>query len=213
MNPPDSSQTSDGSSVVDLPCTYNLSQSVWPQEPSPRSLEEDICATLTSASSLSSPKNTGSRRNSCENNEPQLEEDEKSQNSLQSSDASIVTQQTASTLNSLHKLGTNQGLNDTQIQASLDAFYEQSTWKGKNDTLCRQLSEKISDLSKKQHLYALRCFQLGKIVLNQEGEKVLQSRSSNNVFSRDEAKNVEPVPGLSKDVIRFIVDRTSPSSN
>ncbi|XP_044146607.1 shieldin complex subunit 1-like [Bufo gargarizans] len=207
------SQTSDCSSVLDLSCTYNLSQTTWPHEPSPRSYEEDVCSTLTSASSLPSLQNTGSRTNSCEGNEELLlEEDEKSQYMPRSSDAFRVTQQRASTLNS-QKVESKQGLNDVQIQASLDAFYEQSSWRGKYDTFSDQLSEKISDLSRKQHLYALRSFQLGKIVLNQEGEKVLQNRSSENVFSRENTKNGEPVPGLSKDVVRFILDKTSPSQN
>ncbi|XP_040285703.1 shieldin complex subunit 1-like [Bufo bufo] len=204
------SQTSDCSSVLDLSCTYNLSQTIWLHEPSPRSYEEDFCSTLTSASSL---QNTGSRTNSCEGNEELLlEEDGKSQYMPRSSDAFRVRQQSAATLNS-HQVESKQGLDDVQIQASLDAFYEQSSWRGKHDTFSDQLSEKISDLSRKQHLYALRSFQLGKIVLNQEGEKVLQSRSSENVFSRENTKNGEPVPGLSKDVVRFILDQTSPSQN
>ncbi|KAM3931560.1 shieldin complex subunit 1 [Leptodactylus fuscus] len=209
----DPSQTSDRSSVVDISCTYNISQSVLPQEPSPTSWEDDFCSTLTSASSLTSQNDTGSRKHCCDDNEnPQLEEDEKSPIISQCSDAFLVTPQSATALNSSYRLETKQSLNDVQIRASLDALYEQSSWCGKNDTLSHQLSEKISDLSKKQHLYALRSFQLGKIVLNREGEKVLERCRSDNVFaSREETKNVEPIPGLSNDVIRFIMDQPSPS--
>ncbi|KAG8583938.1 hypothetical protein GDO81_008598 [Engystomops pustulosus] len=214
MNPADAgSQTSDCSGVVDLSCTYKLSQCVPLQEDSPRSWQEDFCSTLTSTSSLASQRNPGSRKNSCDDNEElPLEEDKKSQFVPQSSDASVATQQSAATLNSLHKLETKQGLNDEQIRARLDAFYEQSSWRGKDDAMSHQFSEKISDLSKKQHLYALRSFQLGKIVLNQEGEKILQSCSSNRSFSsRGVSKKVDPIPGLSDDVVRFIMDRTSNS--
>lgn len=200
------SQTSDCSSVVDLSCTYNISPSNLLQEPSPRSWAEDLCFTLTSASSLTPENNTVSRRNSCDNEELQLE-DGKSQIMPHSSDALMVTQQNASTLNASHKLETKEDHNDVQIQAQLDAFYKQSSWRGNNDPLYPQLSEKISDLSKKQHLYALRSFQLGKIVLSQKGEKVLQSSSSNNLFVQEETKNLEPIPGLSKDVVRFVMDR------
>ncbi|XP_075720641.1 shieldin complex subunit 1 isoform X2 [Rhinoderma darwinii] len=213
MNSPGraTSQTSESSSVVDLSCTYNLSQTVLLQEPSPRSWEEDFCSSLTSNSSFTSLRNTGSIKSSCEENkEQQLEEKEKPQIMPQSSDSFIVTQQSAATLNPLHRLKTTQSLNDAQIRESLDTFYEQSSWRGKNYTLSHQLSEKISDLSKKKHLYALRSFQLGKIVLNQEGEKILQNCSGNDLFSREETKNVEPVPGLSKDVVTFIMDQKKP---
>ncbi|XP_056423787.1 shieldin complex subunit 1-like isoform X2 [Hyla sarda] len=198
------SQTSDCSSVVDLSCTYNISQSVFVQDLSPRSWEEEFSSTVTSASSL---KNTGLRKNSCDNNEEQQLEDENSQLVPQSSDAFTVTQQSAATLNSFHKLETTQGRNDVRIATSLDAFYKQSSWSVKKDTLSDQLSEKISDLSRKQHLYALRSFQLGKIVLNQEGEKILQNCSSNSFFSPEQNKNTTPVPGLSKDVVSFIMDQ------
>ncbi|XP_073409985.1 shieldin complex subunit 1 isoform X2 [Dendrobates tinctorius] len=206
MNSPDRTptETSDCSSVVDLPCTYNVSQSVWLQESSPPKSSEDFCSTLTSASSLTSLKNTGSRKNSCDSNEELQLENEKSQLMLQSSDSFIVTQQSSATLNSLHNLERKQGLDDVQIRSSLDAFYEQSSWRVKNDSLSHRFSEKMSHLSKKQHLYSLRSFQLGKIVLNQEGEKVLQN------YSREENKNIDPVPGLSKDVAKFIMDKKPP---
>ncbi|XP_069811213.1 shieldin complex subunit 1 [Dendropsophus ebraccatus] len=214
MDPTDPapSQTSDGSSVVDLPCTYHLSQSVFLQEPPSASWEEEFCSTLTSASPLTSLKNAGSGKNSYDDSEELQVEDEKSQLVPQSSDALIVTQQSATTLNSFHKQEAMQGHSDVRIRASLDAFYKQSSWSGKNDTLCHQFAEKISKLSEKQHFYALRSFQLGKIVLNQEGEKILQNRSHNNLFSsRKETQDAIPVPGLSKDVISFIIDQKKSS--
>ncbi|XP_069624935.1 shieldin complex subunit 1 [Ranitomeya imitator] len=205
MNSPDRTptQTSDCSSVVDLPCTYTVSQSIWLQDSSPKS-SEDFCSTLPSASSLTSLKNTGSKNHSCDGNEELKLENEKSQLMLQSSDSFIGTQQSSATLNSLRNLERKQGLDDVQIRSSLDAFYQQSSWRVKNDSLSHRFSEKLSHLSKKQHFYALRSFQLGKIVLNQEGEKVLQN------YSREESKNIDPVPGLSKDVARFIMDEKPP---
>lgn len=157
--------------------------------------------------------NAGSRKNSCDDNEElQLEEDEKSQIMPHNSDAIMVTQQNTSTFNASHILETKESHSDVQIEARLDAFYKQSSYRVNHDTLSHQLSDKISDLSKKQHLYALRSFQLGKIVFSQKGEKVLPSCSSNNLF-RGETKNLEPVPGLSKDVVKFIMDQKSPPNN
>ncbi|XP_073528362.1 secretogranin-1 isoform X2 [Phyllobates terribilis] len=59
VNSPDRapSQSSGCSSVVDLPCTYNLSQEIRLQESSPKS-SEDFGSSLASASSLTSLKNT-----------------------------------------------------------------------------------------------------------------------------------------------------------
>ncbi|XP_075060115.1 shieldin complex subunit 1 [Mixophyes fleayi] len=207
---PAPSQMSECSSVLDLSCTYNISDTVLQQEPSSGTWEEDLSLDLTSASSLPLQRNTGSTRNDCEEDgQSEFEDDETSLRLPHSRDAFTVTDQNNFPLTSPLKLEKTQDKKDEQIRASLDAFYERSSQTGEGD--CHQLSEKIADLQKKNHLYALRSFQLGKIVLNQGGTNLLQNCHSNNVFTSQKetksAMNIKPVPGLSKDVISFIMDR------
>ncbi|KAM5165467.1 shieldin complex subunit 1 [Mantella aurantiaca] len=202
------SQCSECSNELDLSCTYNISNSQ--PEPSAGTWEEDSSCAFTSASPASSLNIAGYRSSNCEDNENRrLEDDERLPALSPSSSFSIVREQRSSTITSSPKLETNEDFDDAQIRADLDAFYELSSQPG-GDPFSRQLTEKILELKQKKHLYALHSFQMAKIILRQEGTKVLQSHITDNVFSSiEETTNIKPVPGLSDDVVRFLKNKNS----
>ncbi|XP_077341629.1 shieldin complex subunit 1 [Lithobates pipiens] len=209
MEPPRAaaSQSPQSSGVLDLSCTYDISKSLLHPEPATATLVEDSSCALTWASPASSLNYTGHRTSDCEDSEKiRLEDDERLSALSPSSSSSIVREQRSSTIT---RLETNEDIDDAQLRANLDAFYELSSLPG-DDEFSRQLTEKILELKQKNHLYALRSFQMGKIILRQEGTNVLQSSVTDNVFSSTgETLNIKPVAGLSDDVIRFLKDRNS----
>ncbi|XP_072265756.1 shieldin complex subunit 1 [Pyxicephalus adspersus] len=203
MNHPAASQSSECSSVLDLSCTYNISDSLLQPDPTPGTLEDDSsCALISSLSS--SLNNTGYKTSLCEDDEKlklKLEDNESC------SSSSIVREQRNCTMTSLPKPETNEDIDDAQMRANLDAFYELSSLPA-NDAFSQRLTEKISELKQTNNLYALRSFQIAKIILQQEGTKVLQSCTNDNVFSSTGgATDIKPVPGISDDVVRFLMDR------
>ncbi|XP_073484714.1 shieldin complex subunit 1 [Aquarana catesbeiana] len=202
------SQSSQCSGVLDLSCTYDVSKSLLQPEPATGTLEEDSSCALTSASPASSLNFTGYRTSDCEDSEKMRPEDDERLSALSPSSSSyIVREQRSSTITSSSRQETNEDIDEAQLRANLDAFYELSSLPG-DDEFSHQLTEKILELKQKNHLYALRSFQMGKIILRQEGTNVLQS--SDNVFSSTgETLNIKPVAGLSDDVIRFLKDRNS----
>ncbi|XP_018422019.1 PREDICTED: uncharacterized protein C20orf196 homolog [Nanorana parkeri] len=151
----------------------------------------------------------GYRTSSCGDNEKiKLEDNERSSSSSPSSSSSIVAEQRSCTITSSPKLQTDEDIDDAQMRANLDAFYELSSQPG-DDLFSHQLTEKILELKQKKHLYALRSFQMAKIILHQEGAKVLENCVTDNVFSSTgETTNIKPVPGLSDDVVRFLKKST-----
>lgn len=200
-----SSQLSECSGVLDLSCTYNLSQGLQP-EPSDGTLEEEFSCSLT-LGSPSSSLNSGFRTCSFEDNEKIKPEDNESFSSLSpSSSSSIVGDQRSCTT-----LQTDEDMDEAQIRANLDAFYELSSQPG-DDVFSHKLTEKILELKQKKHLYALHSFQVAKIILQQEGAKVLQDSVADNAFSSTGETNIKPVPGISDDVVRFLKESTKEGS-
>ncbi|XP_040207618.1 uncharacterized protein LOC120938028 [Rana temporaria] len=203
------SQSSPSSGVLDLSCTYDPSKSLLQPEPPTGTLEEeeDSSCAWTLASQASSLNYTGYGTSDCKR--IRLEDEERSS---PSSSSSIVREQRSSSpiTSSSPRLETNEDMEEeAQLRANLDAFYELSSLPG-DDEFSNQLSEKILELKQKKHLYALRCFQMGKIILRQEGSKVLQSNVADNAFSSfGETLDIKPVSGLSDDVIRFLKDKNS----
>ncbi|CAH2255308.1 Hypothetical predicted protein [Pelobates cultripes] len=101
---------------------------------------------------------------------------------------------------------------DSQFRKTMDSFYElncQDKCNQKEVTVSQQLSAKISDLRVKNHLYALRSFQMARVILNRDGTNVLRNPSKDTPFSsqNDEQLIVNKlhIPGISEDVANFII--------
>ncbi|KAM9316800.1 shieldin complex subunit 1 [Gastrophryne carolinensis] len=184
------SQLSECSDVLDLSPTYMLTDSALKEDPCAGTWEDDTSGALASTSSEPSLSYTGCGIRHCEDNEKRTEE----------GDASI-------TRTWLPSLETGVEVDDVHIRASLDAFYELSSQTG-DDPFSQQLSSKIYELKQKNHLYALRSFQMAKIILNQEGTKALQNCATDRFFASTEPPvNIKPVPGISDDVVSFLMNR------
>ncbi|OCT77713.1 hypothetical protein XELAEV_18028807mg [Xenopus laevis] len=105
---------------------------------------------------------------------------------------------------------------NAEIRMSLDAFYElgnRQEFRRSNklpNTTFHQLSMKISELHACGNLYALRCLQLAKVIVNQDEIDLLQNKAQDAVFSspacNETAADNKSIPGLSEDVRRYIVN-------
>ncbi|XP_045688822.1 shieldin complex subunit 1 isoform X2 [Phyllostomus hastatus] len=108
---------------------------------------------------------------------------------------------------------------DDELRKSLDRFYEMfghpqpASGNPLSASVCQCLSQKINELKGQENQkYALRSFQMARVILNRDGCSVLQKHSRDARFYPLEEENVsledeKPTPGLSKDVIHFLLQQ------
>uniref|UniRef100_A0A8I6A0G4 Shieldin complex subunit 1 n=1 Tax=Rattus norvegicus TaxID=10116 RepID=A0A8I6A0G4_RAT len=106
------------------------------------------------------------------------------------------------------------------LRKSLDRFYEAfaQPLPGSGDPLsapvCQCLSQTISELEgQESQKYALRSFQMARVIFSRDGCSTLQRHSRETRFYplEQEGSSVddeEPTPGLSREVIRFLLEQT-----
>nr|XP_025731779.1 shieldin complex subunit 1-like isoform X2 [Callorhinus ursinus]XP_025732159.1 shieldin complex subunit 1-like isoform X2 [Callorhinus ursinus] len=108
---------------------------------------------------------------------------------------------------------------DDGLRKSLDRFYEMfghpqpAARNPLSTSVCQCLSQKINELKGQENQkYALRSFQMAQVIFNRDGCSVLRRHSKDTHFypqgeggvSLDDEK---PTPGLSKDIIRFLLQQ------
>lgn len=108
---------------------------------------------------------------------------------------------------------------DEELRKSLDRLYEMfghpqpASRNPLSASVCQCLSQKIDELQgQESQKYALRSFQMARVIFNRDGCSLLQRYSRNARFyplgegsqSLDDEK---PTPGLSKDIIRFLLQQ------
>lgn len=108
---------------------------------------------------------------------------------------------------------------EDELRKSLDRFYEvfghpqPVSGNPLSASVCHCLSQKITELGDQEsQKYALRCFQMARVIFNRDGCSVLQRHSRDTHFyplgevgaSLD---NEKPTPGLSKDTIHFLLQQ------
>ncbi|XP_034861761.1 shieldin complex subunit 1 isoform X1 [Mirounga leonina] len=108
---------------------------------------------------------------------------------------------------------------DDGLRKSLDRFYEMfghpqpAARNPLSASICQCLSQKINELKGQENQkYALRSFQMAQVIFNRDGCSVLRRHSKDTHFyprgeggvSLDDEK---PTPGLSKDIIRFLLQQ------
>ncbi|XP_057558649.1 shieldin complex subunit 1 isoform X2 [Hippopotamus amphibius kiboko] len=108
---------------------------------------------------------------------------------------------------------------DAELQKSLDRFYEvfghpqPASGNSLSTSVCRCLSQKISELKGQENQkYTLRSFQMAQVIFNRDGCSVLQKHARDAHFypPREEnasLKDEKLTPGLSKEVIRFLLQQ------
>ncbi|XP_066243323.1 shieldin complex subunit 1 isoform X1 [Saccopteryx leptura] len=108
---------------------------------------------------------------------------------------------------------------DDGLRESLDRFYEmfgQPQSASENPlsaAVCQCLSQKIEELKGQENQnYTLRSFQMARVIFNRDGCSVLQKHSRDARFYPLEEGSVslddeKPIPGLSKDVIHFLLQQ------
>lgn len=106
------------------------------------------------------------------------------------------------------------------LRKSLDRFYEafSQPLPGSGDPLsapvCQCLSQTISELEgQESQKYALRSFQMARVIFSRDGCSTLQRHSRETRFYplEQEGSSVddeEPTPGLSREVVRFLLEQT-----
>lgn len=106
------------------------------------------------------------------------------------------------------------------LRKSLDRFYEAfaQPLPGSGDPLsapvCQCLSQTISELEgQESQKYALRSFQMARVIFSRDGCSTLQRHSRETRFYplEQEGSSVddeEPTPGLSREVVGFLLERT-----
>lgn len=109
---------------------------------------------------------------------------------------------------------------DDELRKSLDRFYEAFAHPlpGSGDQLsapvCRCLSQTISELEgQESQQYALRSFQMARVIFNRYGCSILQRHSRETRFypleqGGSSVDDDEPTPGLSREIIRFLLEQT-----
>ncbi|XP_053568156.1 shieldin complex subunit 1 isoform X2 [Bombina bombina] len=206
-------QESQSSSVLDLCWSYDTAARVLQTEASAGIHNEDYSMIITSGSSP--PEDTGSPGNIFEDGN-QLRHQVSGhslkstlrRNSFDSSKSSNLCQSLLECKNPQH------ATDDNEIRNILDDFYELHFQKACNEredsgkAVLDKISMKIEELRANQHMYSLRNLQVARIILNRDGPKILQSHSTESVFSSpvhdQSSKYTKTIPGLSEDVIRFI---------
>ncbi|XP_054429989.1 shieldin complex subunit 1 [Pteronotus mesoamericanus] len=106
---------------------------------------------------------------------------------------------------------------DDGLRKSLDRFYEMfgrpqpTSGNPLSASVCQCLSQKIDELKDQENQkYALRSFQMARVIFNRDGCSVLQRHSRDTRFypldeERVSLDDEKPTPGLSKDVIHFLL--------
>lgn len=106
---------------------------------------------------------------------------------------------------------------DDEIRKSLDKFYEAlgHPLPGSGDRLsasvCQCLSQKITELrSQESQKYALLSFQMARVIFNRDGCSVLRRHSRDTRFypldqGGSSVEDENPTPGLSKEIIHFLL--------
>ncbi|XP_052580539.1 shieldin complex subunit 1 [Peromyscus californicus insignis] len=112
------------------------------------------------------------------------------------------------------------GEEEDGLRKSLDRFYEAFAHPlpGSGDQLsapvCQCLSQTISELEgQESQKYALRSFQMARVIFNRDGCSVLQRHSRETHFypleqEDSSVEDEEPTPGLSREVIHFLLKQT-----
>uniref|UniRef100_K9IHN9 Shieldin complex subunit 1 C-terminal domain-containing protein n=1 Tax=Desmodus rotundus TaxID=9430 RepID=K9IHN9_DESRO len=108
---------------------------------------------------------------------------------------------------------------DDGLRKSLDSFYEMfghpqpASGNPLSTSVCQCLSQKINELKGQENQkYALRSFQMARVILNRDGCSVLQRHSRDARFYPLDEESVsledeKPTPGLSKDIIHFLLQQ------
>ncbi|KAG3262868.1 hypothetical protein H1C71_017857 [Ictidomys tridecemlineatus] len=108
---------------------------------------------------------------------------------------------------------------EDELRKSLDRFYEvfghlqPVSGNLLSASVCHCLSQKITELGgQESQKYALRCFQMARVIFNRDGCSVLQKHSRDaHFYPLGEASasldNEKPIPGLSKDIIHFLLQQ------
>ncbi|XP_069862905.1 shieldin complex subunit 1 isoform X2 [Dipodomys merriami] len=106
---------------------------------------------------------------------------------------------------------------DAGLRKSLDRFYEvfghpqPASGNPLSAFVCQHLSEKIPELrDQESQKYALRSFQMAQVIFNRDGYSALQRHSKHAHFYPLGAADIslddeEPIPGLSKDIICYLL--------
>ncbi|KAM4842405.1 shieldin complex subunit 1 isoform 1-T2 [Thomomys bottae] len=109
---------------------------------------------------------------------------------------------------------------DAGLRKSLERFYEvfghpqAASGNLLSASVCQCLSEKITELrGQESRKYTLRSFQMAQVIFNRDGYSVLQRHAQHTHFyplgaadaSLDED---EPTPGLSKDIIHYLLKQS-----
>ncbi|CAH6787826.1 Shld1 [Phodopus roborovskii] len=105
------------------------------------------------------------------------------------------------------------------LRNSLDRFYEAfaDPLPGSGDPLsapvCQCLSQMISELEgQESQKYALRSFQMARVIFNRDGCSILKQHSRGTRFypleqGGNSVEDQEPTPGLSREIIRFLLEQ------
>ncbi|XP_036101539.1 shieldin complex subunit 1 isoform X3 [Molossus molossus] len=105
------------------------------------------------------------------------------------------------------------------LRKSLDTFYEMfgrpqpASGDALSTSVCRCLSQKINELKDQENQkYALRSFQMARVIFNRDGCSVLQKYSRDARFyplgeGSVSLDDEELTPGLSKDIIHFLLQQ------
>ncbi|XP_049635380.1 shieldin complex subunit 1 [Suncus etruscus] len=108
---------------------------------------------------------------------------------------------------------------DNGLRKSLDQFYElfghppQASGNPLSESVCQHLTQKILQLKNHEsQSYTLRSYQLARVILIRDGCSVLQRHSKDTQFYPLEERSVSldaenPTPGLSKDILRFLLQQ------
>ncbi|XP_004687005.1 PREDICTED: uncharacterized protein C20orf196 homolog [Condylura cristata] len=109
---------------------------------------------------------------------------------------------------------------DDGLRESLDRFYEMFSHPQQNSknplstSVCQCLTQKVNELKGQEASaqYALRSFQMARVIFSRDGCSALQRHSRDaHFFPPKEASvyldNEKPTPGLSKDVIHFLLQQ------
>ncbi|XP_006894326.1 PREDICTED: uncharacterized protein C20orf196 homolog [Elephantulus edwardii] len=108
---------------------------------------------------------------------------------------------------------------DSELRKSLDRFYEvfgrpqPASRDPFSASVLQCLSRKVAELKEQENQeYALRSFQMAQVIFNRDGCSILQKHSRASSFYPLEKGSVsldeeQPIPGLSKDVLHFLLQQ------
>ncbi|XP_036274623.1 shieldin complex subunit 1 [Pipistrellus kuhlii] len=108
---------------------------------------------------------------------------------------------------------------DEELRRSLDSLYETfgrpqpASRNPLSAAVCQCLSRRIDELrGQESQTYALRSFQMARVILSRDGCSLLQRYSRDARFyplgeASQSLDDEKPTPGLSKDIIRFLLQQ------